>query len=130
VLEIVLLRKPPLVEVLFHHEGGVELANATKSGGPNALGGRIRNMQQGQTRGGLNLVRQTVHRVGADDDEVGAAALQALRGLNHQCRRVRPTARMLKGLYLGKVERPDEAACGMKATQAIPHPFVDDPVAD
>jgi len=73
-------------------------------------------------------VGHQVHGVGAQQDEVGAAALQAEGGVFHPVGQFIPIALMLEALDLAEIDRPHQAARRVNAAEPVANLAVDDPV--
>jgi len=122
------LEQPALVELLLHRECGAQQADAPEPGRHDPLRRRVRDVQQRDAHGGLHLVGHAVHGVGADQEEVRAAAFQPPGCVRQQRRRVVPAPRVLQRLDLAEFERPHQAPRRPQPAQPVPHGLVDDAV--
>ncbi len=117
-----------LVEVLLHGEGSAEQADAVISGGCDGFACRIRDVEQGDAGSGGDRIGHPVHGVGADDNEVGAAAFEPLRGLDHLDGQRAPVAGVLETFDVAEIDRVHQAAGGMHAAETFAHLLIDDAV--
>jgi hypothetical protein len=76
----------------------------------NRVCGGISQVQQGDFDRGLHLVGDLVHRVGADQQQLGAAGFQAFGGRGEQLAGLVPPAVGLQPLDFREVHRPERHA--------------------
>ena len=92
------------VEVLFHHPSGAENAEPRPTGRTGPVGDGVGDVEEWNVDGGLNVVGDTVHEVGADQHDVGSRLLAALSSLAQQRGCGGPVAADLAVPDLGEVE--------------------------
>jgi hypothetical protein len=92
--------------------------------------GRVGEVEEWDRDRCLDLGRDLMHRVGAQDEEVGARALQPPRSLGEHRSRLVPLPRDLHGLDLGEVNRRQNDPRRVQATQALADQLVGEPVVD
>ena len=90
--------------------------------------GGIGDMEQRDRDGAGDLVGHPMHRIRAEHQEIGAAALQPARRVLHRLRQTIPFAAMLKLLDFAEIDRPHQAARRMNAAEPVAHRLIDDPV--
>ena len=112
----------------MHREGGGEQADTAVSGRADQLGRRVNDVQQGDVQAGFDLVGHAMHRVAADDEDIGAAPLQPASGIDHQVGGLIPEPGMLQVLDGLEVERPHQASRRMQATQPLANRLIDQAV--
>ena len=76
-----------------------------KPGLLNRGGGRVGDVDQRDADRLLNEIRQLMHGIGTQHDEIRAAALQPLRRVGHNLPGLIPLAAVLKLLNLGEIDR-------------------------
>jgi hypothetical protein len=89
---------------------------------------RVSDVQQRDLDGGLDLVGQAVHRVGAQHEALGARALQALRVAGEQAPGLVPVTASLQRLDGREVDAPHHALRRVQAAQAVAHRLVEQAV--
>lgn len=87
--------------------------------GPDRLGGRIGNVDQGDCHPLHHLARQLMHRIRGENDEVGAAAFERLGlGVEKDARHL-PISFHLKRFDSREIERTDQQFRGVKTAEAF-----------
>src|SRR4051812_33539923 len=87
-------------------------------------------MQQRDADGRLDLVGHLVERRGAQQEEVGAAALDALRGAGEELADLGPALLVLQRGQLGEVDGTEHELGRRQAAEALLHPEVEVAVVD
>lgn len=120
--------QPADVEVLLHGVAGGEQSHAVEAGFPDGTGGRVGDVDEFQPHGRLDRRGELVHRVGAENDQLGAGGLEG-RGLSREDRAgLVPLATALELLDAGEVERPQEAVGRMQTAEPVTDLLIDDAV--
>jgi hypothetical protein len=115
-------------ERLLHGEGGAEQQHRIQSLCADRLAGGVDDVDQRQRRSGRHGVGHDVHGVGADQDALGAAGLQAPRGLGQQCAGAVPFTLALAGGDHREVQAVQQQSRRMQRPEAITHAAVDQAV--
>jgi len=113
---------------MLHCEARAEQSNLLHSRRDDFFRSGIRDMQEGNVHAGGDLVGEFVHGVGAEDDEIRAAAFEVLRALDENLRGFIPAVCVLKFFDLGKVHSDHQALCRMQPAQFFLCGFIDDAV--
>jgi hypothetical protein len=116
------------VEILLHGEGRAEQANAPDARSLDPPRCRIGNVQERNAHSLRNRIRQPMHRIGAQHDEVSPSPLQVMSGVPHHVCKPVPFACMLELLDFLEIDGPHEATRRMHAAQALQHFLIDDAV--
>ena len=112
-------------EVLLHGEGGAQQADGGQLQVQCGLAGRVGDVQEGQADGRLYVLGHAVHGVGAEHDALGAAGLEALRGVHQDLRRVVPAPGVLGLFDRPKVDAVHQQLRRTQRPQAVAHLLVD-----
>nr|BFF26694.1 hypothetical protein GCM10025732_46590 [Glycomyces mayteni] len=116
------------VEPHLHREPGGEEADPGGPRGADAVGGGVDEVGERDRDGRFDAVGDEVHRVGAQADEVGAAAFEGRGRVGEELPGAVPVPVALHRLDLREVDGDHEAAGVVLAAEAVPDVLVDEPV--
>ena len=91
-------------------------------------GRRIGDVQQRHRDGARDRRRDLVHRVRADDQEVGAGGFDGPRGVGKDLAGLHPVAGVLQPFDVVKVDAVKNDPCRVEAAQRLADRLVDDPI--